>query len=86
MGDNIEFIDDGRFFGLTNDIVFRIVFSSQGNERLLVLLLNALLQLEGKDQIEELEILNPFNLPQYHKDKLSIIDVRAKGEKNRKRP
>lgn len=78
MDDNIDFIDDGRFFGLTNDIVFRIVFSSQGNERLLVLLLNAILQLEGNDQIEDLEILNPFNLPQYHKDKLSIIDVRAK--------
>ncbi|MFZ5950614.1 MAG: Rpn family recombination-promoting nuclease/putative transposase [Candidatus Rifleibacteriota bacterium] len=78
MGDYFDYIDDGKFFGLTNDIVFKIVFSSPGNERLLVLLLNALLQLKGTKQIEELEILNPFNIPEFRRDKLSIIDVRAK--------
>ncbi len=74
--DDLE--QDKKFFGLTNDVVFKIVFSSPGNERLLALLLNALLQLKGKDQIEELEILNPFNLPEFRNDKFSIIDVRAK--------
>jgi predicted transposase/invertase (TIGR01784 family) len=70
--------DDGRFYNLTNDMVFKIVFSSPGNERLLAYLLNALLKLKGKKQIESLEILNPFNIPEFRKDKNTIIDVRAK--------
>ncbi len=78
MNDFEKLLHDEKFFGLTNDVVFKIVFSSPGNERLLVLLLNALLQLKGKNMIEELEILNPFNLPEFINDKFSIIDVRAK--------
>ena len=80
--DDLE--DDRMFFNLTNDVVFKIVFSSPGNERLLTLLLNALLQLKGDDQIESLEILNPFNLPEFRNDKHSIIDVRAKDRAGRR--
>ncbi|OQB46030.1 MAG: PD-(D/E)XK nuclease family transposase [Synergistetes bacterium ADurb.Bin155] len=76
--------DGEKFFNLTHDMVFKIVFSSPGNERLLTLLLNALLQLRGKDQIESLEILNPFNLPEYRNDKHSIIDVRAMDKAGRR--
>jgi predicted transposase/invertase (TIGR01784 family) len=57
--------------------LFKIVFGSKGNEKLLALLLNALLQLKGKRQIQELEILNPINLPEFKSDKTSIIDVKA---------
>ncbi len=80
--DDLE--DDRMFFNLTNDVVFKIVFSSPGNERLLAFLLNALLQLKGDDQIESLEILNPFNLPEFRNDKHSIIDVRAKDRAGRR--
>jgi predicted transposase/invertase (TIGR01784 family) len=66
-----------KYFGLTNDLLFKIVFGSKGNEKLLALLLNALLQLKGKRQIQELEILNPINLPEFKSDKTSIIDVKA---------
>jgi len=80
--DDLE--NDRMFFNLTNDVVFKIVFSSPGNERLLTLLLNALLQLKGDNQIESLEILNPFNLPEFRNDKHSIIDVRAKDRAGRR--
>jgi predicted transposase/invertase (TIGR01784 family) len=71
---------DLKYFGLTNDLLFKIVFGSKGNEKLLALLLNALLQLRGKRQIRELEILNPINLPEFKSDKTSIIDVKARDK------
>jgi predicted transposase/invertase (TIGR01784 family) len=71
---------DLKYFGLTNDLLFKIVFGSKGNEKLLALLLNALLQLKGKHQIEELEITNPINLPEFKSDKTSIIDVKARDK------
>jgi predicted transposase/invertase (TIGR01784 family) len=71
---------DLKYFGLTNDLLFKIVFGSKGNEKLLALLLNALLQLRGKRQIQELEILNPINLPEFKSDKTSIIDAKARDK------
>lgn len=54
---------DIKYFGLTNDLLFKIVFGSKGNEKLLALMLNALLKYKGKQEIKELEIINPINLP-----------------------
>lgn len=77
-------IDKNKYFGLTNDVLFKIVFSSPGNERLLVVLLNALLQLKGDEQVKELTILNPFNLPEFADGKQSVIDVKAKDRADNK--
>jgi predicted transposase/invertase (TIGR01784 family) len=71
---------DIKYFGLTNDLLFKIVFGSKGNEKLLALLLNALLQFKGKQKIEELEILNPINLPEFRAEKQSVIDVKARDK------
>ena len=75
----MDIVDDYsvRYFDLTNDLMFKIVFGSKGNEKLLLCLLNALLMLKGKRQIKELEILNPINLPEFRASKESIIDIRA---------
>ncbi len=69
---------EAKYFGLTNDLLFKIVFGSKGNEKLLALMLNALLCLKGSQQIEELEILNPINLPEWKNGKQSVIDVKAR--------
>lgn len=71
-------ISEVKYFGLTNDLLFKIVFGSKGNEKLLTLMLNALLSLKGNQQIEELEILNPINLPEWKNGKQSVIDVKAR--------
>ena len=75
---NIVDNSEVKYFGLTNDLLFKIVFGSKGNEKLLALLLNALLSLKGSQQIEELEILNPINLPEWKNGKQSVIDVKAR--------
>jgi predicted transposase/invertase (TIGR01784 family) len=68
---------DDVWFDLLNDIMFKIVFATEGNEPLLCHLLNALLHYEGDNTIVELKILNPFLTPGYPVDKLSILDIKA---------
>ncbi|MCK9458004.1 MAG: Rpn family recombination-promoting nuclease/putative transposase [Candidatus Riflebacteria bacterium] len=70
-----------KYFGLTNDLLFKIVFGRKGNEKLLALLLNALLKYRGEQEIKELEILNPINLPDFQGGKQSVIDVKAKNRR-----
>ncbi len=65
------------WYDLLNDIMFKIVFATKGNEPLLCHLLNALLHYEGDNTIVELKILNPFLTPGYPVDKLSILDIKA---------
>ena len=72
---------DTKYYGLTNDLLFKIVFGRKGNEKLLALLLNALLKYRGEQEIKELEILNPINLPDFQGGKQSVIDVKAKNKR-----
>jgi predicted transposase/invertase (TIGR01784 family) len=69
--------DDGRLYGLLYDVVFKSVFGHRKNTRLLAILLNALLQLEGDKKIKSLIIQNPFSYQQFKSDKISIIDIKA---------
>ena len=70
--------DNQKFYGLTNDFLFKAVFGQESNKKLTIYLLNALLQLEGQNQIREIDILNPFNFNNYKEDKLSILDTKVK--------
>jgi predicted transposase/invertase (TIGR01784 family) len=45
--------------------------------------LNAILKLDGNDQIEEVTIANPYQFPRVAGEKASIIDVRAIDKKGR---
>ncbi len=68
---------DDVWYDLLNDIMFKIVFATEGNEPLLCHLLNALLHYEGDKTIVELKVLNPFLTPGYPVDKLAILDIKA---------
>jgi predicted transposase/invertase (TIGR01784 family) len=59
----------------TNDFAFKKTFGSPANKLALVSLLNAILEL--RHQIVDVTIENPFNLQDFHDDKLSILDIRA---------
>ena len=69
---------------LRNDVVFKYVFGYEKNERILIALLNAILDLEGSDRIVKLIFLNTFNLQEYIKDKLSTLDVKAEDNTGRR--
>ena len=66
-----------KIYGLTNDVVFKYVFGSCGNEKLSVCLLNALLGLEDPDEIVHVVFLNPFSTKAYPTDRGSIVDVKV---------
>jgi len=62
---------------LRNDVIFKAIFGYEKNEKLLISLLNAILDLTGDKKIVSLTFLNAFNIKEYLKDKLTILDVKA---------
>ena len=64
--------------GFLNDVIFKIVFGTQQNERFLRSLVNAVLGLSGLDKIEELVLLSPNLDKDYWLQRGAILDVRAR--------
>ena len=60
------------------DLVFKKIFGVEENKDLLISLLNAVLSQE--DQVSSVEILNPYNLQNFKEEKLSILDIKARGQ------
>ena len=68
-----------KLLDLTSDIVFRTLFTT--NKESLIDLLNAILGFKGDEIIQEIEILNPEILKEHKKDKVSILDIKARNER-----
>jgi predicted transposase/invertase (TIGR01784 family) len=66
-----------------NDAIFKAIFGKEENKYILICLLNALLDLKGKDKISEITLLNPFIDKSYMTDKLLILDLKAKDNQGR---
>jgi len=66
-----------RTISFLNDLAFKAVFGTEKNKRLLIALLNALLELDDDDRIVTITLLNPFNLATTVDDKQSCVDVKA---------
>ncbi|NLI79627.1 MAG: Rpn family recombination-promoting nuclease/putative transposase, partial [Candidatus Riflebacteria bacterium] len=75
---------DRIIYPLRHDIVFKCVFGKEGNEPLLMKLIDAVLHFEGDRCIETLQLLNPLNLQEAPDDKFSIVDVRAVDRRGRR--
>lgn len=78
-------LDGKQFTGhsLNSDLMFKIVFAGIGRENLLICLINALLQYEDNDIIEEIIILNPFVIQGFVAYKIPIIEIIAKDRLKR---
>ena len=63
------------------DFAFKKLFGVEENKDLLIDLINAVVS--EKDQIVDLEIKNPYNPKTFRDDKLSILDIKAKGTNNK---
>ena len=59
------------------DIAFKKIFGVEENKDLLISLINSIVSKE--DQVSEVTLLNPYNPKSFKKDKLSILDIKAKG-------
>lgn len=60
------------------DIAFKKIFGVEENKDLLISLINSIVGEE--DQVAEVTLLNPYNPKNFRQDKLSILDIKAKGE------
>jgi len=69
---------DVKFVKIKNDVAFRKIFGDERKKVILISFLNAVLNLEGKAKIVDVNLVNPFQLPRIRGEKASIIDVRAK--------
>lgn len=72
-----------QFADIKNDIAFRKIFGNENKKIILISFLNAVMKLKGKDVIEDVEILNPYQLPVIKNLKASIIDVKARDKKGK---
>jgi predicted transposase/invertase (TIGR01784 family) len=59
------------------DIAFKKIFGVEENKDLLLSLINSIVGKE--DKIAEVTLLNPYNPKNFRQDKLSILDIKAKG-------
>ena len=71
------------FVDIKNDIAFRKIFGNENKKIILISFLNAVMKLTGNDAIEDVEILNPYQLPIIKNLKASIIDVKARDKKGK---
>lgn len=60
------------------DIAFKKIFGVEENKDLLISLINAIVDAENK--VAEVTLLNPYNPKNFKQDKLSVLDVKAKGK------
>jgi len=59
------------------DIAFKKIFGVEENKDLLILLINSIVSEE--DQVSEVTLISPYNPKNFKNDKLSILDIKAKG-------
>jgi len=59
------------------DLAFKKIFGVEENKDLLISLINSIVGKE--DQVLDITLLNPYNPQNFRQDKLSILDIKAKG-------
>jgi predicted transposase/invertase (TIGR01784 family) len=62
------------------DIAFKKIFGVEENKDILMSLLNSIVSQE--DQIDQIELLNPYNERNFKQDKLSVLDIKARNKHN----
>ena len=60
------------------DIAFKKLFGSEENKEILISFINSIISEEN--QIKSLELKNPYNISNYRKGKMTILDIKAVDE------
>jgi predicted transposase/invertase (TIGR01784 family) len=61
------------------DLAFKKIFGVEENKDILIALINSIVSEE--DQVVDVDILNPYNVRRFKKDKLAILDIKAKDKR-----
>ncbi|MDQ7022346.1 MAG: Rpn family recombination-promoting nuclease/putative transposase [Candidatus Gracilibacteria bacterium] len=73
-----------KFINPRTDFAFKRIFGSEESKEILMSFLNALLNLEGKNEIKEVEILDPYQAPKIKGLKDTYLDLKVKTEGGKK--
>ena len=70
-----------KFVNPRNDVAFKKIFGNEEHHEILISFLNAVLDLSGDKEIQEIELLNPYQAPRIEALKYTLLDVRAKDKR-----
>jgi predicted transposase/invertase (TIGR01784 family) len=70
-----------KFVKPTNDVAFKKIFGNEEKKEILISFLNAVLDLSGDHEIEDLAILNPYQTPKIEALKDTLLDVKARDKR-----
>jgi predicted transposase/invertase (TIGR01784 family) len=59
------------------DLAFKKIFGVEENKDLLISLINSIVSPD--DQVADITLMNPYNPKNFREDKLSVLDIKAKG-------
>ena len=72
-----EKINKMKFLDIRTDFAFKKVFGSEDSKVRLISFLNAIIQFENNAKIQDLQIVDPYNIPQLKGMKDTFVDVKA---------
>ena len=64
-----------------NDLAFKKIFANEKHKEILISFLNAVLDFKGDKEIQDVELKNPYQLPDIKELKETILDIKAKNKK-----
>lgn len=70
-----------KFVSPKNDVAFKKIFGNEDKKEILISFLNSVLNLIGDKEIQDIEILNPWQAPRIKELKHTVLDVRAKDRR-----
>lgn len=70
-----------RFVNPKNDVAFKKIFGNEKKKDILISFLNAVLDLSGDREIQDIEILNPYQAPRIEELKYTMVDVQARDRR-----
>jgi len=70
-----------KFVNPKNDVAFKKIFGNEQKKAILISFLNAVLNLTGEKEIQDIAILNPYQAPKIEALKYTLLDVRAKDRR-----
>ncbi len=72
-----------KFANPRNDIAFKKIFGDTNHKEILISFLNAILNFKDEEEIKDVEILNPYQVPKIEDLKETILDIKATNKKDK---
>ena len=71
-----------KFADPKNDIAFKKIFGNENKREILMSFLNSVLDFKGNQEIVDLTLVNPFQIPKIEALKETILDIKARNKNN----